>query len=53
MAKCDTTFVPADGDETFTCEREDTLHLKHRDSGGTTAIKVPGGALISTKIRHY
>ncbi|MGV9772613.1 hypothetical protein [Streptosporangium sp. NPDC003464] len=48
--KCGTQFI-TDTYETFRCERTDDLHLKHRDTNGTTAIQVPGGALISNKTR--
>lgn len=48
--KCDATFI-TDTYETFTCERPDDVHLRHRDNNGTTAIRVPGGALISKKTR--
>ncbi|WP_156056655.1 hypothetical protein [Streptosporangium roseum] len=48
--KCGAQFI-ADTYETFTCERQDEVHLRHRDTNGTTAIRVPGGALISKKTR--
>ncbi|MET8384027.1 hypothetical protein ABZV14_13605 [Streptosporangium canum] len=37
--KCDAKFI-TDTYETFTCERPDDVHLRHRDNDGTTAIRV-------------
>ncbi len=47
MAKktCGAEFVPADGNPTFACTRDDR-HVVHKDDAGTRAVPVPGGAWI-------
>ncbi|MFF3442111.1 hypothetical protein [Streptosporangium sp. NPDC002721] len=45
--KCQATFIARDGNESVTCDR-DGRHLVHRESStNTTAVRVPGGALIT------
>ncbi|MGW4664064.1 hypothetical protein [Streptosporangium sandarakinum] len=47
--KCGGSF--ANGEELFVCDRDNDRHLVHRDANGTTAVKVPGGFLVS-KPKH-
>ncbi|GLZ15851.1 hypothetical protein Acsp04_60860 [Actinomadura sp. NBRC 104425] len=49
--KCGATFVGRDG-ETVKCDRDGARrHVAHRAADGTTAVRVPGGAVI-TKPRN-
>lgn len=42
------SFVSSEGAESYACDREDGRHLSHRDADGTTFVRVPGGAIVTT-----
>ncbi|MFD0887921.1 hypothetical protein ACFQ08_25555 [Streptosporangium algeriense] len=43
---CGAGFVSKDGAESYTCDRQDSPHVKHRD-GDAEFLRLPGGALIT------
>lgn len=49
--KCGDEFFPEGSDDpAFTCDRDVGLHIVHRDSStGTTAVRIPGGAWVTSK----
>ncbi|MBB4917413.1 hypothetical protein [Streptosporangium saharense] len=43
---CGAGFVSRDGAESYTCQRPDSPHVRHRD-GNAEFLRLPGGALIT------